>query len=203
MKKINLLISKAIYLPMENIDTDQIIPARFLKYITIDGFAENIFIDWRYGFDHCLKKNLFLNNTLYLGKILITGRNFGCGSSREHAIWALFDYGFRVIVSSCFADIFKDNALNNGLLTIEIAQNILEIIWNKIKKNRKTQFKIDLDKQILKIIGEKKPENFIIDSYKKRCLLNGLDDIEYLLSQKKEIEYFESKHINCFISIYK
>jgi 3-isopropylmalate/(R)-2-methylmalate dehydratase small subunit len=203
MKKFKLLISKAIYLPMVNIDTDQIIPARFLKSITRDGLAENLFIDWRYGMDHCLKKKLFLNNTLYSGKILITGSNFGCGSSREHAIWALFDYGFRVIISSFFASIFKENAINNGLLPIEITPQFLEIILNKIKNNRNTQFKVDLDKQILNIIGENTNEKFIIDSYKKKCLLNGWDDIDYLVSKKKEIEDFEIKHLNFFISIYK
>lgn len=203
MKKFQLLISKAIYLPMDNIDTDQIIPARFLKYITRDGFAENLFIDWRYGLNHCLKKDLFLNNTLYSGKILITGSNFGCGSSREHAIWALFDYGFRVIISSFFADIFKENALNNGLLLIEISNFFLKIIFNKIKKNRKTQFQIDLEKQILNIIGEKNTVKFYIDYYKKRCILNGLDDIDYLLSKMYTIEYFEIKHLNGFISKYK
>ncbi|MBI2430539.1 MAG: 3-isopropylmalate dehydratase small subunit [Candidatus Levybacteria bacterium] len=187
MKKI---ISTCIPLPMENIDTDQIIPARFLKATTREGFGENLFRDWR------TKHNFVLNNPTYFGKILVTGKNFGCGSSREHAAWALKDYGFKAVVSSFFADIFKSNALNNNLLSVQVSKAFLQKLFKTIEKNPKIKVVIDLEKQTIAYNSQK--QHFDINPYKKACLMYGYDDIDYLLSLKKEIEKFEKNRKNDF-----
>lgn len=196
MKKITIIKSTAIPLSLENIDTDQIIPARFLKVISREGFGENLFRDWRYDEKGKEKKEFVLNNPTYTGEILIAGHNFGCGSSREHATWALTDYGFTVIISSFFADIFRGNALNNGLLPLQVSDKILATLFSEIKKNQKLVFTIDLKKQklICPEIGIK--ESFDINPYKKICLINGYDDIDYLLSMKNKIINFEIAHRN-------
>lgn len=181
--------STAIPLATENIDTDQIIPARFLKSIDRKGFGENLFRDWRFDNEGNPKKDFVLNNNTYSGEILLAGNNFGCGSSREHAAWALKDYGFKVIVSSYFADIFKGNALNNGLLPIVVSPQYLSYLQQEVEKNPTIQIIVDIEEQSIEINGIK--ESFEIDSYKKICLLNGYDDIDYLISQKIKIEAFE------------
>ena len=191
MEKLINVSSSAVPLPMEDIDTDQIIPARFLKGISKDGFGENLFRDWRYDKDEVVK-DFVLNNQIYSGQILVAGRNFGCGSSREHAAWALADYGFKVIVSSFFADIFKGNALNNGLLPITITDEQLSKIFLQIEKDPKSQFSVDLPNQIL-YNTEGIDIHFEIDAYKKECLLNGYDDIDYLLNLKEDIIAYEEK----------
>lgn len=182
---------------IENIDTDQIIPARFLKATTKDGFGKNLFRDWRYenNDETRLKEDFPLNQSKYKGEILVAGKNFGCGSSREHAAWSLLDYGFRVVVSSFFADIFRNNALNNGILPVQVSEGFLQKIFSC---DNLTELNIDLQKQTITISGSQYPslggggtETFQINSYKKTCLLNGYDDIDYLLSHKKEIEQFE------------
>lgn len=183
--------STAVPLPIENIDTDQIIPARFLKSINRDGFGENLFRDWRYENDGAIKQDFPLNNPKYSGKILVAGNNFGCGSSREHAAWALADYGFRVVVSSYFADIFKGNALNNGLLPIVVNSEYLNYLLGEIEQNPTTNILVDVEQQYIEVNNQK--QNFEIDPYKKLCLLHGYDDIDYLLSQKSKIEAFENK----------
>ena len=195
MEKFKNINSTAVPMPMENIDTDQIIPARFLKATTREGFGENLFIDWREQSDGTKNEDFVLNNNLYQGQILIAGRNFGCGSSREHAAWALYDYGFRAVVSSFFADIFKGNALNNGLLPITVSPEFLNQIFKAIESDPKANFAIDLEKQthICKAIGLQ--TDFEINSYKKHCLLNGLDDTDFLVSQKSKIEVFEAAHV--------
>lgn len=181
--------STAIPLATENIDTDQIIPARFLKSIDRKGFGENLFRDWRFDSNGNPKKDFVLNDNTYSGEILLAGNNFGCGSSREHAAWALKDYGFKVIVSSYFADIFKGNALNNGLLPIVVSPQYLSYLQQEVEKNPTIQIIVDVEEQTIEINGIK--ESFDIDSYKKICLLNGYDDIDYLISQKSKIEAFE------------
>lgn len=191
MEKFLLLRSRAVPLPIENIDTDQIIPARFLKNTSRKGFGKNLFRDWRFNTEGKIKKDFVLNNPLYGGKILISGRNFGCGSSREHAIWALLDYGFRVVISSFFADIFKENALNNGLLPIEISEIFLKNIFETVIKYPKSIINVDLENQ--NVFFENHTEKFNINYYKKTCFLHGYDDIEYLANLKKEIEFFEKK----------
>lgn len=183
--------STAVPLPIENIDTDQIIPARFLKSINRDGFGKNLFRDWRYENDGAIKQDFPLNNPKYSGKILVAGSNFGCGSSREHAAWALADYGFRVVVSSYFADIFKGNALNNGLLPIVVNSEYLNYLLGEIEQNPTTNILVDVEQQYIEVNNQK--QNFDIDPYKKLCLLHGYDDIDYLLSQKSKIEAFENK----------
>ena len=200
MEKFQRLISKAVPIPLENIDTDQIIPARFLKATTRENFGKNLFRDWRYIYDDQPKKDFVLNNSEYTGEILLTGRNFGCGSSREHAAWALFDHGFRVVISSFFADIFKGNALNNGLLPVEISQEFLGELFQKVKSYKDTLLDVDLEKETLQIVGTGRYESFNIDPYKKMCLLKGYDDIDFLISLKKKIESFERKH-PLFLSI--
>jgi 3-isopropylmalate/(R)-2-methylmalate dehydratase small subunit len=194
-KKINNIHSTAVPLVMENVDTDQIIPARFLKATSRDGFGENLFCDWRYegGNKANPKADFVLNNTLFLGKILIAGKNFGCGSSREHAAWAIKDYGFDVVISSFFADIFKNNALNNFLLPITVSDADLELLFTSVLQNPTTTIEINLNNQTLEVSSIGLLTNFPIDPYKKECLLNGYDDIDYLLSLKSEIEAFENK----------
>ena len=184
MEKFSKLNTTAVPLPMEDIDTDQIIPARFLKATTREGFGDNLFRDWRFNQDDSTK-DFVLNNPTYGGKILVTGKNFGCGSSREHAAWAIYDYGFRVVVSSFFADIFKGNALNNGLLPITVSPEFLNDLFLSIEQNPKTDVTVDLEAQRITISDSGKFEAFAIDPYKKMCLLNGYDDIDYLISQKR------------------
>ncbi|MEO6220632.1 MAG: 3-isopropylmalate dehydratase small subunit [Ginsengibacter sp.] len=191
MHPLKYIESTFIPLALENIDTDQIIPARFLKATTRDGFGKNLFRDWRYINDdeNQPKANFILNNPEYHGTILVAGKNFGCGSSREHAAWAIDDYGFNVVVSSFFADIFKNNALNNGLLPLQVSEDFLQKIFNLDKDSK---ISIDIDKQTITIMATGEQEVFDINSYKKTCLINGYDDIDYLISNRKEIEAFEA-----------
>lgn len=191
MKKLNQITSTAVPIPAENIDTDQIIPARFLKVIDRKGFGENLFRDWRYKNDNEINKDFVLNNPVYSGEILVAGNNFACGSSREHAAWALTDYGFKVVVSSFFADIFKGNALNNGLLPIQVSVAYLQDLLNTIKETPKTLIYINVEKQSIEF--NEKMTNFDIDPYKKICLLNGYDDIDYLINNKAAIEQYEKE----------
>lgn len=189
MEKFKKLISPVVPLPLQNVDTDQIIPARFLKSTSRDGFGKNLFRDWRFDKEGELNKDFVLNK-ITEGKILVAGKNFGCGSSREHAAWALTDYGFKVVVSSFFADIFKGNALNNGLLPVQVSEAFLQTIFDT-----NSQLEIDLENQKIKILDTGQEEHFEISAYKKHCLLNGLDDIDFLLSNKKEIEKFELNRV--------
>ena len=189
------VVSTAVPLPVEEIDTDQIIPARFLKATTREGFGENLFRDWRFNPDGSPKQDFILNNSLYEGKILIAGHNFGCGSSREHAAWAIYDFGFKVVVSSFFADIFKGNALNNGLLPVQISKETLDGFFSAIEKNPKVEFEVNLEQQYIACPDAGLKENFEIDAYKKECLLNGYDDIDFLISQTAEIEKFEKTRL--------
>ncbi len=191
MKKFTALTSAIVPLNIENIDTDQIIPARFLKATTRDGFGENLFRDWRYESDNQPKADFVLNNPTYSGKILVAGKNFGCGSSREHAPWALQDYGFDVVISSFFADIFKGNALNNGLLPIQVSDSFLASIFDAVAKDHQTSLSVDLVEQTVTIDATGENEEFEINAYKKSCLLNGYDDIDFILNQKSQIEAFE------------
>jgi len=195
MEKFKNINSTAVPMPMENIDTDQIIPARFLKATTREGFGENLFSDWRTQSDGTVNENFVLNNEMYKGEILIAGRNFGCGSSREHAAWALYDYGFRAVVSSFFADIFKGNALNNGLLPITVSPEFLNKVFLAIEKEAKVSFEIDLQNQTFSCKRIDLQTHFEINSYKKHCLLNGLDDTDFLVRQKSKIEAFEAAHV--------
>ena len=190
MNKINKIHSRFVPLQEENVDTDQIIPARFLKATTRDGFGKNLFRDWRYNNDNELepKPDFILNNAFYTGEILVAGKNFGCGSSREHAAWAIKDYGFTVVVSSFFADIFKNNALNNGLLPITVSESFLASIFGLGKE---ATLSVCLEDQTITIDAKGAIETFEINAYKKTCLLNGYDDIDYLLSNKVAIENFE------------
>jgi len=192
MQKLVLINSRAVPLPSENIDTDQIIPARFLKSISKEGFGENLFRDWRYNV-HTNEPNadFVLNNSKYSGEILVAGNNFGCGSSREHAAWALTDYGFKVVVSSYFADIFKGNALNNGLLPVKVSENYLKDLMNTITNQPETKIIVDVEEQTISF--NNRTENFELDSYKKICLLNGYDDIDFLTSKKEAIQKFEQQ----------
>lgn len=192
MQKLVIIKSRAIPLPVENIDTDQIIPARFLKSIDKNGFGDNLFRDWRYNV-HTNEPNpdFVLNNPTYSGEILVAGNNFGCGSSREHAAWSLTDYGFKVVISSFFADIFKGNALNNGLLPVKVSEEFLKEILNDITENPEKEILVDVEQQT--ITFNDKSESFEIDSYKKICLMNGYDDIDFLISRKKAIQEFELK----------
>lgn len=192
MDSINQLKSSAVPIKIENIDTDQIIPARFLKAISREGFGDNLFRDWRFNQDNQLIEIFPLNDLKYAGKILVVGKNFGCGSSREHAAWAIKDYGFDVVISSYFADIFKGNALNNGILPIVVSDGILNQIFEIIDQNPSTEFEVNLEKQTLKI--QDQTIKFEVDSYKKICLLNGYDDIDFLISQKDKIETYEQNH---------
>ena len=180
-------------MPHEDIDTDQIIPARFLKATSREGFGENLFRDWRYKSDNSPRANFVLNDTAYEGSILVAGKNFGCGSSREHAAWALYDYGFRVVVSSFFADIFKGNALNNGLLPVQVSEGFLEELMETIILIPDTKVEVDLVNQSISFNGFE--ESFEVNPYKKECLINGYDDIDYLVSIKNEIEAFEKQAV--------
>ena len=193
MDKFKRLQQTAVPLRIENVDTDQIIPARFLKATDRKGFGDNLFRDWRYDNDDNPISNFVLNDPTYTGPILVTGNNFGCGSSREHAAWALTDYGFKVVISSFFADIFKGNALNNGLLPIQVDEQELQTIFDAINKNPRCEFIIDLKQQSLEIPSIDFHLNFEINPYKKTCLLNGYDDIDFLINNKKKIEEFERK----------
>jgi len=187
------IVSQIVPLNIENVDTDQIIPARFLKATTREGFGDNLFRDWRYESDNTLKADFTLNNPVFkAGKVLVAGKNFGCGSSREHAAWALVDYGFDVVISSFLADIFKGNALNNGLLAFQVSEPFLEKIFAASEKDVNAQIEIDLESQIVKIVSTGEQESFEINPYKKTCLINGYDDIDYVLSLKSEIEKYEN-----------
>ena len=193
-RQINIVKSTIVPVNIENIDTDQIIPARFLKATSRDGFGKNLFRDWRYENDEESEpKDFVLNNKMYSGSILVAGKNFGCGSSREHAAWAIKDYGFDVVVSSFFADIFKNNSLNNFLLPVQVSDDFLQEIFAAVEKDNKVQLEVNLPDQTIKILSTGKKENFDITPYKKTCLLNGYDDIDYLLSMKNDIEEFEKK----------
>lgn len=190
-EKIVTAISTCVPLRKENVDTDQIIPARFLKATSRDGFGENLFRDWRYNGDGSADEGFILNNPLYRGQILVAGRNFGSGSSREHAAWALYDYGFRIVVSSFFADIFRVNALNNALLPVEVTEGFLEELFSYIEENPGGTVRVDLPDQHISIVETGLLERFDINPYKKECLMKGYDDIDYLLSIRDEIEEFE------------
>ena len=194
--KFGILRSTAVPLAIENVDTDQIIPARFLKATNREGFGENLFRDWRYDKDNNPIKDFVLNNPKYSGSILVAGKNFGCGSSREHAAWAIADYGFKAVVSSFFADIHKNNELNNFVLPVVVSEPFLKSLFDSIEKDNKTQIVINLPEQTItnEATGEK--EFFEINPYKKTCLLEGIDDIEYLLKNKKDIEKFENERLN-------
>jgi 3-isopropylmalate/(R)-2-methylmalate dehydratase small subunit len=191
--KFDILNSTCVPLPFENVDTDQIIPARFLSSTSREGFGENLFRDWR--FDKSGKKNMefILNDPEYSGKILVAGKNFGCGSSREHAVWAVYDYGFRAVVSSFFADIFRNNALNNGLLPVVIPEKLLADLLELIKKKPETIVQIDLQQQLVTIPASGESSRFEINPFKKECLLQGLDDIEYLLGIQGLVTDYETK----------
>lgn len=187
-----MLISPAVPIAVENIDTDQIIPARFLKATTREGFGDNLFRDWRYDGNNNPIADFPLNNPAYSGKILVAGKNFGCGSSREHAAWAIYDYGFRVVVSSFFADIFKNNALNNAVLPVVVSDQFLNELLETIQRDPKTEVTVDLENQFISFNGKK--ESFQINAYKKTCLMNGYDDIDYLLSLNTEIKAYDTAH---------
>lgn len=191
MKKFERLQSAIVPLNIENIDTDQIIPARFLKATTREGFGENLFRDWRYNGDNTIKTDFVLNDPAYSGQILVAGKNFGCGSSREHAAWAIQDAGFDVVISSFFADIFKGNALNNGLLPIQVSEDFLSAIYAAVDKDHKAKLDVDLEKQTVTIVSTGEKADFEINAYKKSCLINGYDDIDFILNQKHLIEEFE------------
>lgn len=192
MDKFYTLTSTCIPLPLEDVDTDQIIPARFLKATAREGFGDNLFRDWRFDAKGNPNPDFILNKDVS-GKILVAGRNFGCGSSREHAAWAIYDYGFKVVVSSFFADIFKNNALNNGLLPVQVSDSFLKKLFGHIDKDGQTIVTVSLEDEIIKIVGTEIEEQFEINSYKKYCLINGYDDIDFLLSKKSEIEEFETR----------
>jgi len=183
--KFDILTSSAVPLPIENVDTDQIIPARFLKATERKGFGDNLFRDWRYNTDNTPKKDFVLNNSSYSGKILVGGKNFGSGSSREHAAWAVYDYGFRCVVSSFFADIFRNNCLNIGVLPVQVSADFLQQIFDAIAANPQTELKVDLNAQTITLVGTELQENFDINAYKKSNMLNGFDDIDYLLNIKE------------------
>ncbi|HTC00659.1 MAG TPA: 3-isopropylmalate dehydratase small subunit [Ferruginibacter sp.] len=193
-KAISIIKSSTVPVNIENIDTDQIIPARFLKATSRDGFGKNLFRDWRYENDNenQPKKDFVLNNPIYKGKILVAAKNFGCGSSREHAAWAIKDAGFDVVVSSFFADIFKNNGLNNFLLPVTVSDAFLHKIFTAIEKDPAAELEVNVDKQTITIVATGEQETFDINHYKKTCLLNGYDDIDYLLNMKAEIEKFET-----------
>lgn len=191
--KFTVLKSSAYPLPIENVDTDQIIPARFLKATERKGFGDNLFRDWRYHPDGTPKPDFVLNDEKYSGKILVGGRNFGSGSSREHAAWAVYDFGFRCVISSFFADIFKNNCLNVGVLPVQVSEEFLNHIFAAIEEDPKAEIQVDLEKQVVSLVGKGLEETFEINGYKKGNMLNGFDDIDYLQQMKSEIEQFESQ----------
>lgn len=193
LEKFKTLVSAAVPLPIENIDTDQIIPARFLKAVERKGFGDNLFRDWRYDKSDNPIATFPMNDTAFSGEILVAGKNFGCGSSREHAAWSIYDYGFRVVVSSYFADIFKNNAMNNGLLPIQLTEEELQQIFRLIEEAPDTTFIINLEDQQLLVPKAKLKFEFEINPYKKKCLLNGYDDFDYLQSILPEVEEFEKQ----------
>lgn len=195
MEKFDILTSRVVPLSAEDVDTDQIIPARFLKSTSREGFGENLFRDWRFDEEGNPKSNFVLNNPVFEGSILVAGKNFGCGSSREHAAWALADYGFLAVVSSYFADIFKGNALNNGLLPVEVSPGFLDKLFDAVHESPQTIVKIDLPEQQILIEGTSLQEHFDINPYKKMCLLKGYDDIDFLLTKTEQIAEFEKTHI--------
>jgi 3-isopropylmalate/(R)-2-methylmalate dehydratase small subunit len=193
MEKFQTLHTTGRPLPLENIDTDQIIPARFLKATTREGFGENLFCDWRYNADGSPKGDFVLNDSRYTGSILVAGKNFGCGSSREHAAWALYDAGFRTVISSYFADIFRGNALNTGLLPLQVSDEVLARLLAAIEANPQLELVVDLPSQTLAVPAWGETFSFAIDSYKKECLINSYDDIDFLVNQKSAIEAFEKQ----------
>ena len=191
MEKFNKITSTAVPLPVENVDTDQIIPARFLKATDREGFGDNLFRDWRYDERDQPKPDFVLNNSKYQGSILIAGKNFGSGSSREHAAWALADYGFQVVVSSFFADIFKNNVLNNGLLPVQVSDDFLALLLEKVASDPEEKIIVNLEDQEIKLLSTGDSEQFEINPYKKQCLQNGYDDIDYLLSILDKVDRYE------------
>ena len=193
-QKFNVIKSTCVPLPLENVDTDQIIPARFLKATDKEGFGENLFRDWRYNKDGSLKEDFVLNNPIYGGCILVAGKNFGSGSSREHAAWAIAGYGFRVVISSFFADIHKNNELNNFVLPVVVSEKFLAELFESIEKDPKTEVEVDLPNQKVTNMSTGSSETFDINGYKKHCLMNGLDDIDYLLQNKDKIEAWEQQN---------
>ncbi|WP_129594384.1 3-isopropylmalate dehydratase small subunit [Seramator thermalis] len=193
MQKFQTITSTYVPLPIENVDTDQIIPARFLKATTREGFGNNLFADWRYDKEGNPKPDFVLNDPTYSGEILVAGKNFGSGSSREHAAWAIAGYGFKVVVSSFFADIFRNNALNNGVLPVVVSSNFLNSLFESVQKNPKATITVNLEAQTIRNNETGEQESFEINAYKKECLLKGLDDIDYLLSNKDKIETYEKK----------
>lgn len=193
--KFTILKSTAVPLPIENVDTDQIIPARFLKATKREGFGDNLFRDWRYNGDDTPKQDFVLNNPIYSGKILVGGRNFGSGSSREHAAWAIYDYGFRCVISSFFADIFKGNSLNIGILPVQVSEEFLDKIFQAIESDPNTELEVNLPEQTVMLLATGEKESFDINGYKKHNMINGFDDIDYLQAMKSEIKEFEAARI--------
>lgn len=193
--KFTILTSTAVPMPIENVDTDQIIPARFLKATKREGFGDNLFRDWRYNSDETPKKDFVLNNPIYSGKILVGGKNFGSGSSREHAAWAIYDYGFRCVVSSFFADIFKGNALNIGILPVTVSPAFLDKIFKAIEADPKAELEVNLPAQTISIVTTGEKEAFDINGYKKHNMTNGFDDIDYLQAMKEDIQSFAAKSL--------
>ena len=193
--KFTIIRSSAVPLPIENVDTDQIIPARFLKATKREGFGDNLFRDWRYNADDTPKKDFVLNNSIYSGKILVGGKNFGSGSSREHAAWAIYDYGFRCVISSFFADIFKNNSMNIGILPVTVSEGFLHKIFSAIEKDPQAQIEVDLPAQVVTIVSTNEKESFDINGYKKNNLINGFDDIDFLHNISSEIKSFAEKTV--------
>ena len=193
--KFTVLRSSAVPMPIENVDTDQIIPARFLKATKREGFGDNLFRDWRYNSDNTPKQDFVLNNPIYSGKILVAGKNFGSGSSREHAAWAIYDYGFRCVVSSFFADIFKNNSLNIGILPVTVSPEFLDKIFTAIEKDPKTELEVNLPEQSITILATGEKESFDINGYKKHNMMNGFDDIDFLQDIKGDINAFAEKSL--------
>ncbi len=191
MDKFTTLFSTAVPLPIADIDTDQIIPARFLKAVSREGFGDNLFRDWRYAENDTPNPDFVLNKPEINGEILVAGENFGCGSSREHAAWALYDYGFKVVISSFFADIFKNNALNNGLLPVQVSEDFLQKLFALLEEKPKATIEVNLIEQFVAVKNEDLTEQFDINSYKKYCMINGFDDIDFLINKRAEIEAYE------------
>jgi len=191
-KTFRKLTSTVVPVQVDNVDTDQIIPARFLKATSREGFGDNLFRDWRYNSDNTPKSDFVMNSGKFSGRILVTGNNFGCGSSREHAAWAIVDAGFDVVVSSFFADIFRNNSLNNGLLPVQVSPDFLQDIFRAVNTDPKAELEVDLEKQSIKILATDKSEPFEINAYKKECLLNGYDDIDFIRSLKDKVETYEA-----------